>query len=92
MLLDATTLFIAATCITGLLGIFLLVVWAQDRSVSAMVWWGTAYLIGAVAVALWAIQPSFGSVLVELPNTLLFVACGMIWSGWRSFGRMGSPR
>jgi diguanylate cyclase (GGDEF)-like protein len=85
MLLDTTTLFTAATCITGLLGIFLLVVWVQERSVDAMAWWGSAYLIGAAAVALWAMQPSTAPIFHEVPHTLLFMACGMIWTGARLF-------
>jgi hypothetical protein len=31
--LDIPTLFIVATCVTALLGLFLLVLWIQDRSV-----------------------------------------------------------
>src|SRR5262245_22585665 len=92
MFLDTTTLVTAATCITGLLGIFLLVVWIQERSVSAMAWWGCAYLIGATAVALWGMQPPAATWVAELPNVLLFVACGMIWNGARLFhGRRVLP-
>lgn len=85
MSLDTTTLVTAATCITGLLGVFLLVVWMQERTVKAMAWWACAYMIGAIAVALWGVQKHFTSYLIELPNALLFVACGMIWNGARVF-------
>ncbi len=85
MSLDITTLVTAATCITGLLGIFLLVVWMQERTVRAMAWWACAYMIGAIAVALWGIQKHFTSYLIELPNALLFIACGIIWNGARVF-------
>lgn len=84
--MDIPTLFIVATCITALLGLFLLVLWIQDRSVRALGWWAVAYLIGGVAVALWMIEP-----LAALPginqiaSALLFVACGLIWSGARVF-------
>lgn len=91
MLLDISTLVTAATCITGLLGIFLLVVWVQERSVSAMAWWASAYLIGASAVALWGIQTTI-PYFAEAPNAFLFIACGMIWSGARLFhGRRVLP-
>jgi diguanylate cyclase (GGDEF)-like protein len=85
MSLDITTLVTAATCITGLLGVFLLVVWMQERTVKAMAWWACAYMIGAIAVALWGIQKHFTAYIVELPNALLFIACGMIWNGARVF-------
>ena len=85
MLLDISTLVTAATSITGLLGVFLLVVWVQERSIRAMAWWGSAYLIGASAVALWGMQNTNNPYLAELPNALLFIACGMIWNGARLF-------
>jgi diguanylate cyclase (GGDEF)-like protein len=92
MLLDAATLVTVAVCITGLLGIFLLGVWLQERSVRAMAWWGSAYLIGASAVALWGMDKSTVPYLAEMPNALLFIACGMIWNGARLFhGRRVLP-
>jgi len=92
MVLDHSTLFAVATSITGLLGIFLLVLWFQERSIRALAWWGGAYLMGAGAVALWGAQRTVSSVPPELPNAFLFVACGMIWSGARLFhGRRVLP-
>jgi len=43
--LDVSTLFIVATCVTALLGLFLIFAWTQDR-IRALAWWGAAYLIG----------------------------------------------
>jgi hypothetical protein len=54
MVLDQATLFAVATSITGLLGIFLLLLWWQERGMRALAWWGGAYLMGACAVTLWA--------------------------------------
>jgi diguanylate cyclase (GGDEF)-like protein len=85
MVLDLTTLFTVAACITGLLGVFLLVLWVQERSVPALAWWAAAYLTGAVAVALWAAQDWVPAMASQLPHALLFVACGMIWNGARLF-------
>jgi diguanylate cyclase (GGDEF)-like protein len=83
--LDVTTLFVVATCITALLGLFLLSAWAQER-IRALAWWGTAYLIGGFSVAIWSIE---GLISPPLPagiaNALLFVACGMIWNAARLF-------
>jgi diguanylate cyclase (GGDEF)-like protein len=86
MPLDLPTLFLVSTCITALLGIFLLVLWMQDRSVRALGYWASAYLIGGFAVALWVISPDWmpasGS---DLASALLFICCGLIWSGARKF-------
>jgi diguanylate cyclase (GGDEF)-like protein len=96
MLLDPATLFAVATSITGLLGVFLLVLWFQERSMRAMAWWGGAYVMGACAVTLWGAQgQTIGSYILltpEMPNAFLFIACGMIWSGARLFyGRKVLP-
>jgi diguanylate cyclase (GGDEF)-like protein len=82
MVFDQSTLFTVATSITGLLGLFMLLLWVQERNMKALAWWGAAYLVGASAVALWG-----ASALIppELPNAFLFVACGMIWNGARVF-------
>jgi diguanylate cyclase (GGDEF)-like protein len=83
--LDMPTLFVVATCVTALLGLFLLFAWMQDR-VSALAWWGIAYLVGGLSVVVWSIE---GHISPPLPagfaNALLFVACGMMWSAARLF-------
>jgi diguanylate cyclase (GGDEF)-like protein len=84
MALDSPTLFTLATCITGLLGVFLVVLWMQERTVRALAWWGAAYLVGASAVTFWSTQDAL-RLPPELPNSLLFVACGMVWTGARLF-------
>jgi diguanylate cyclase (GGDEF)-like protein len=83
--LDVTTLFIIATCITSLLGLLLLSAWAQER-IRALAWWGTAYLVGGFSVAIWSVENLISPPLPPgAANTLLFVACGMIWSAARIF-------
>jgi diguanylate cyclase (GGDEF)-like protein len=83
--LDVSTLFVAAACITSLLGLFLLFAWKQDR-IRALGWWGAAYLLGGFSIALWAVEGSGTSSLPPgLPNALLLVACGMMWSAARLF-------
>jgi diguanylate cyclase (GGDEF)-like protein len=84
MALDFPTLFTLGTCITGLLGVFLVVLWMQEPAVRALAWWGAAYLVGASAVTFWTTQEVL-AIPAELPNALLFVACGMIWTGARLF-------
>ena len=85
MSLDAETLFTIASCITGLLGVFLLLIWVQERAVRALAWWGAAYLMGGSAVTLWGAQSTLPFITPEMPNVLLFIACGLIWNGTRLF-------
>ena len=83
--LDVGTLFVVATCVTALLGVFLLFVWTQDR-IRALAWWGAAYLIGGFSVALWhADAQAIPFMPASLPSALLFVSCGMIWNAARLF-------
>ncbi len=86
MSLDLPTLFIVATCVTALLGLFLISLWIQDRSTRALGWWAAAYLVGGFAVMLWFLEPRISAIWPSVfTNALLFLACGMIWSGARVF-------
>jgi diguanylate cyclase (GGDEF)-like protein len=85
MSLDTATLFTVATCVTGLLGVFILVCWVQERGTRALAWWGAAYLMGGSAVSLWSVQDTASAVPLVGPNALVFIACGMIWNGARIF-------
>src|SRR6516162_2747383 len=83
--LDVSTLFVVATCVTALLGLFLLFAWAQER-IRALAWWGAAYLVGGFSVALWSIENLISPPLpFGIANALLFLACGMMWSAARIF-------
>jgi hypothetical protein len=83
--LDIGTLFVIATCVTALLGLFLLFAWMQER-IPALAWWGIAYLIGGFSGALWGFGSSISPPLPEgVPDVLLFIAVGMIWSAARLF-------
>jgi diguanylate cyclase (GGDEF)-like protein len=83
--LDVTTLYVVATCITGLLGVLLLVAWMRDR-VPALAWWGAAYLVGGISAAAWSLEPLVSPPLPPgIANTLLFLACGMTWNAARVF-------
>lgn len=83
--LDVGTLFVIAICVTLLLGVVLLIAWVQER-ISALAWWGVAYLIGGFSGALWRCSDLFASSLpIDIANILLFVAVGMIWGAARLF-------
>ncbi len=89
--LDIPTLLLVAAPIAVLLGLFLLLSWAHDRAMRALVWWGAAYLIGGGALMLWN-APLAWDVPEDIPGALMFLACGMIWNGVRLFhGRATSP-
>src|ERR1700688_1110602 len=85
MSLDIGTLFVIAICVTSLLGLFLLFAWLQD-GITALAWWGMAYLIGGFSGGLWRlgalISPPIPS---SLADVMLFIAVGMVWSAARLF-------
>jgi diguanylate cyclase (GGDEF)-like protein len=90
--LDLPTLSLVAVCIAGLLGVFLIIDWLQQRNVRALAWWGSAYLIGASAMALASMPTPIISLPAVVPGALTFLACGMIWNGVRLFqGRRVLP-
>lgn len=93
MSIDIPTLFLVSTFVTSLLGIFLLVLWIQDRSARALGYWAAAYLIGGAAVALWLVMPEqLPGSRFDIASALLFLCCGLIWSGARTFhGRTTMP-
>jgi diguanylate cyclase (GGDEF)-like protein len=83
--LDLPTLVAVATCVTALLGLFLLFTWMQDR-VRALAWWGAAYLIGGFSIAIWSVEKLISPPLpAGTANALLFVSAGMIWNAARLF-------
>jgi diguanylate cyclase (GGDEF)-like protein len=67
--------------------------WIQDRSIRALGWWAAAYLIGGLAVSLWILPLYIHlSGIGEIASAVLFICCGMIWSGARRFhGRQVLP-
>jgi diguanylate cyclase (GGDEF)-like protein len=90
--LDLPTLSLVAVCIAGLLGLFLIIDWLQQRNVRALAWWGSAYLIGASAMALGTMPAPFLPLPAAVPGALTFLACGMVWNGVRLFqGRRVLP-
>ena len=66
--LDLPTLSLVAVCIAGLLGLFLIIDWMQQRNVRALAWWGSAYLIGASAMALGTMPAPFIKLPAAVPG------------------------
>jgi diguanylate cyclase (GGDEF)-like protein len=85
MSLDSSTLYLVATLVAAMLGGMLLFFGRQEK-IAALNWWGLAYLLGAVSVALWTLAASLlGDVLSLAFNAVGFVACGMVWNAARVF-------
>src|ERR1700742_2090553 len=85
MSLDSITLYFVASMVAAMLGAMLLF-FGKQENIAALKWWGTAYLLGAVSVALWTLASgSLGEMLALALNALGFVACGMVWNASRVF-------
>ena len=85
MSLDSSTLYLVATLVAAMLGGMLLFFGRQEK-IAALNWWGLAYLLGAVSVALWTLAaPLLGEMLSLAFNAIGFVACGMVWNAARVF-------
>jgi diguanylate cyclase (GGDEF)-like protein len=85
MLLDISTLYLVATMVAAMLGAMLLF-FGRQESIPALQWWGTAYLLGALSVALWTLAgAALGGMILLALHAVGFVACGMVWNASRVF-------
>src|ERR1700682_6551640 len=90
MNLDVNTLFTVTILVMALLGLLLILGWLQNRGMRALAWWGAAYLVGGMSVWLLGSHGSVSDLMsIDLANALLFVACGLTWSGARLFDGRG---
>src|SRR4029078_4566661 len=63
MSFDTSTLYLFATMVAGMLGAMLLL-FGKQENIPALKWWGTAYLLGSAAIAIWT---GGGAKLAERP-------------------------
>jgi diguanylate cyclase (GGDEF)-like protein len=91
MSLDISTLYLMASLVAAMLGGLLLYFWRQER-IAALGWWGAAYIVGGVGIALWMLAGTFLIPELEVLLTMVgFLACGMVWNAARVFhGRSNS--
>ncbi|MPZ56464.1 MAG: diguanylate cyclase [Rhizobiales bacterium] len=86
MVLDVPTLIVVTIFIATMAGGLMLFSWLQNRAVAALLWWGAAYLAGAVGTALLGARghiPDFWS--INIANAVLLASVGLTWCGLRSF-------
>jgi diguanylate cyclase (GGDEF)-like protein len=85
MALDILTLYLVASLVAAMLGGLLLFFWRNER-IAALGWWGAAYLLGAVSIAIWGLTGADLPLLFEVALTAIgFIACGMVWNAARVF-------
>jgi diguanylate cyclase (GGDEF)-like protein len=85
MSLDTTTLYLMAAMVAAMLGGMLLFFGRQEK-IPALIWWGSAYLLGAVSVAFGTFAGnSLGEMSSLALNAIGFVACGIVWNASRVF-------
>jgi hypothetical protein len=93
MALDIGTMFELTLNIEAMLGLLLLFLWVQNKSVAAMGWWGAAHLLRALSIGLYGFLGSGSDLLViDAADAMLFTSYGVTWNGARVFdGREPRP-
>lgn len=84
--LHAPTLFLVLVCVTLTVGCLLFLSWLPNRRAGALIWWGSANIIGGLSAGLLALRdaiPDFFT--VDLANALMFASYGCVWAGARRF-------
>ena len=86
MSLDLPTSLAVTVFASAVAGCLLLMSWLHHRKVMALVFWGFAFVMAAVAVALIAARGNIPDIWsIAAANVILAIAYGAMWSGARSF-------
>ncbi len=86
MTLDVATLFFVTVFMLGLGGLLLLFAWLQNRSITALGWWGAAFLLFAPGTALFALRGNLPEIwTIVVCNAVYFLGYGLLWTGARVF-------
>lgn len=84
---DVNTLFFLTMYVEAILGLLLLLAWAQNLSMRAVAWWGTAHLMRSLSITLYGLYGSVPDLIsIDLAGALLFTSFGVTWTGARVFG------
>ena len=91
--LDVKTLFLLTMYIEAILGLLLLLVWAQNFTTRAVAWWAAAHLLRSGSVALYGLHGPLPDVIaIDLASAILFTSYAATWTGARVFnGREPLP-
>ena len=93
--LDAATLGAVSILLSLLMGGLLLFAWLQNRTSTALCWWGAGFFISAVGVGVMGLQnlaPHQSHEAIVLGQALVVVGVGCKYSGCRNFnGRPAKP-
>lgn len=85
MLIDTPSLFLAAALVAATLGLLMLVFWRRER-ISALAWWGLAYVAGGYWLLVWtAASPAMPAFAVAILHASGFIAWGMNWTAARVY-------
>src|SRR5665647_1878990 len=78
MSLDVQTLSVVTVFVTALLGALLVFAGLQNRAVRAPMVWGSAYIVGAVGLALLTTHGSAPDwIAIDIANALVLIACAV---------------
>jgi diguanylate cyclase (GGDEF)-like protein len=93
MTLDVKTLFLLTMYVEAILGLLLLLAWAQNLSTRAVAWWGAANLMRSLSIELYGLYGGAPDLVsIDLASALLFTSYGLTWTGARVFdGRKPLP-
>jgi diguanylate cyclase (GGDEF)-like protein len=83
--IDLHTLFAVVVFLSATGGLLLLFCWMQNRDTPALAFWGSGYLLGAVAAAMLGSGGAGNAPVICISNALLCGAYGVMWGGSRSF-------
>jgi diguanylate cyclase (GGDEF)-like protein len=84
--LDVPTLIVVTIFVAAMAGGLMLFTWLQNRAVTALLWWGAAYLFGAVGAGLLGARGQIPDVWsIDIANSMLLTASGLTWCGLRVF-------
>jgi diguanylate cyclase (GGDEF)-like protein len=92
MILDPATLTVAFVLLSTVLGTLLIFSWVLSRGVSALAWWGSAFLLIGIAIAsanLGQGQPS--PLVLVTANALAMLAYSALYAGCRIFNGRSVP-
>jgi len=83
---DVNALFTLSVDVEAMLGVLLLYIWVQNIDVRAVAWWGTAHLLRAGSILLFATYGHLANAItIDFANAMLLISFAVTWTGARLF-------